>query len=150
MNKEFMDLAFHYADLAFKSGEVPSGCVIVKENEVISFGFNSKEQHNSIFNHAEIIAIKRASKKLNNWRLDGCDLYVTLDPCPMCASAIKQSRIKNVYSALNNSDSNNLAIINEIFEKNDKVNSFVNFFSNLDQERSKTLLNKFFQLQRNK
>lgn len=150
MNKDFMDLAFYYADLAFKAGEVPIGCIIVKDDEVISYGFNSKEQSNSVFNHAEIIAIKSASEKLNNWRLDGCDLYVTLDPCPMCASAIKQSRIKNVYSALNNSDSDNLEIINKIFEKNDNINAQVNFISNLDAIRSKNLLNTFFKLQRNK
>lgn len=150
MNKNYMDLAFHYANLAFKFGEVPIGCVIVKENKVISYGFNSKEKYNCVINHAEIIAIKSASEKLKNWRLDDCDLYVTLDPCPMCASAIKQARIKNVYSALNNSDDNNLAIIKEIFDKNDKINASVKFFSNLDQNRSKNLLNKFFKSQRNK
>ena len=80
--------------------------------------------------HAEIIAIKRAEEVLGNWRLEDCDLYVTLDPCPMCASAIKQSRIRNVYSALNNSDINNLELIEKIFST-DSVNSSVNFITNL-------------------
>jgi tRNA(adenine34) deaminase len=101
----------------------------------------------SVLGHAEINAIHDAEKKLKNWRLDGCDIYVTLDPCPMCASAIKQARISNVYSALNNSDFNNEKILNLIFNK-DTCNSSVNFVSNLDSERSKKLLNSFFKKQR--
>ena len=108
MNNKYMDLAFKYAEDAFKLDEVPIGAVIVKNDEVISYGFNTKEKDCCVMSHAEIIAIKRAEEVLGNWRLEDCDLYVTLDPCPMCASAIKQSRIKNVYSALNNSDINNL------------------------------------------
>lgn len=149
MNKDFLDLAFFYAEKAYSVNEVPIGAVIVKDNEVISYGFNKKEENNSVLAHAELIAIAEASKKLNNWRLEECDIYVTLDPCPMCASAIKQARIKNVYSALNNADSNNLPLILDIFST-DKVNSSVNFVSNLDSERSKILLSKFFKKQREK
>ena len=98
--------------------------------------------------HAEILAISEASKVLNNWRLDGCEIYVTLDPCPMCASAIKQSRISTVYSALSNSDKKNAHIIEEIFKK-DKVNPSVEFKSNLFPQKSKILLNEFFEKQRN-
>ena len=98
--------------------------------------------------HAEIIAIKRAEEVLGNWRLEDCDLYVTLDPCPMCASAIKQSRIKNVYSALNNSDINNLKLIEKIFST-DSVNSSVNFITNCETKYSQDLLKKFFEKQRN-
>lgn len=149
MNKDFLDLAFFYAEKAYSANEVPIGAVIVKDNDVISYGFNQKEEKSSVLAHAELIAIAEASKKLNNWRLDGCDIYVTLDPCPMCASAIKQARIKNVYSALNNADSNNLPLILDIFST-DKVNSSVNFVSNLDLERSKRLLSDFFKKQRKK
>ena len=149
MNNDFMDLAFSYAELAYKNDEVPVGAVIVKDKKVISYGFNQKEKNNSVLEHAELIAISNASKVLNNWRLDDCDIYVTLDPCPMCASAIKQSRIKNVYSALNNADFNNLSLILEIFST-DRVNSSVNFVSNLDIERSKRILSDFFKKQRNK
>lgn len=149
MNKDFLDLAFFYAEKAYSANEVPIGAVIVKNNEVISYGFNKKEESNSVLAHAELIAIAEASKKLNNWRLEECDIYVTLDPCPMCASAIKQARIKNVYSALNNADSNNLPLILDIFST-DKVNSSVNFVSNLDSERSKILLSNFFKKQREK
>lgn len=149
MNKDFLDLAFFYAEKAYSANEVPIGAVIVKNNEVIAYAFNKKEENKSVLAHAELIAIAEASKKLNNWRLEECDIYVTLDPCPMCASAIKQARIKNVYSALNNADSNNLPLILDIFST-DKVNSSVNFVSNLDSERSKILLSNFFKKQRKK
>ena len=149
MNKKYMDLAFKYAYEAFEKGEIPIGAVIVKNDEVISFGYNNKESNNSVFAHAEINAIKKASELLNNWRLDDCDMYVTLDPCPMCASAIKQSRIRNVYSALSNSDFKNSFIINEIFIV-DKTNPEVHFESNLAPDESKKLLNSFFSIQREK
>ena len=149
MKREYLDLAFTYAEKAFAKGEVPIGAVIVKDECVISYGFNMKESKNSVLKHAELIAIERAEKVLNNWRLENCDLYVTLDPCPMCASAIKQARIRNVFSALSNSDINNTSIIQKIFEK-DIINPEVSFTSNLDVERSQKLLNSFFKKQRNK
>ena len=149
MNLDFFELAFFYANRAFENDEVPVGAVIVKNNEVISFGFNSKERDSSVLSHAELIAICEAEKKLGNWRLDGCDMYVTLDPCPMCASAIKQARINNVYSALSNSDSNNSKIIHLIFDKVDKTNNSVNFVSDLAVDKSKKMLSDFFDLKRN-
>ena len=149
MNKEYLDLAFKYAEKAYKKDEIPIGVVIVKDNQVISCGFNIKEEKQSVLKHAELIAIEKAEKKLGNWRLDNCDLYVTLDPCPMCASAIKQSRIQNVFSALENSDCNNTEVIQKIFEK-DNTNPGVSFYSNLDDIRAKKLLNSFFKRQRNK
>ena len=147
MKKEFLDLAIKYAHKAYRMNEVPVGAVIVKDNEIIGFGYNKKEKNNSVLEHAELNAIKMAQKKLNNWRLNDCDIYTSLDPCPMCASAIKQARIKNVYSALSNSDLNNLQIITEIFKK-DKINPEVNFVSNLSPLESKKILNSFFKNQR--
>jgi len=149
MNQKFLDLAFKYAKKAYDLGEIPIGAVIVKDNKVISYGYNTKEKNNNVLKHAELIAIEKACKKLNNWRLDGCDIYITLDPCPMCASAIHQARINNVYSALNNSNSKNLDIINNIFEK-DKTNPKTNFISNVSRETSKELLNDFFSIKRDK
>ncbi len=78
-------------------GEISIGAVIVKDNEIIASAANSKEKDNDVTSHAEILAIRQAAKKLHGWRLDDCDLYVTLEPCPMCAWAIINSRIKNVY-----------------------------------------------------
>ena len=143
-----MDLAFFYAEKAYNLDEVPIGAVIVKDDKVISYGYNLKESNNSSLEHAEMIAIKEASKKLNNWRLDGCSMYVTLDPCPMCASAIKQSRISYVYSALKNSDSKNSQLICKIF-KIDATNPNVFFISNIDSERSKKMLSSFFKKKKN-
>ena len=148
MNRKFLDLAFKYAEKAYKNNEVPIGAVIVKDNRVIGYGYNQKEKKNCVIEHAEIMAIRKASKKLNNWRLDDCDIYITLDPCPMCASAIKQARIDNVYSANSNSDINNYGIINSIFET-DNINPKVNFISNLDKTKSQKMLNNFFNEQRN-
>lgn len=85
-------------NIAKQSGsDVPVGAVIVKNGKIIVSACNEREKSNDITAHAEILAIKRASDVLGNWRLDDCDLYVTLEPCPMCAWAILQSRIKAVY-----------------------------------------------------
>lgn len=85
-------------NLTQESGaDVPVGALIVKNGEIISSACNEREKSNDISAHAEIIAIRRAETALNNWRLDDCELYVTLEPCPMCAWAILQSRIKTVY-----------------------------------------------------
>lgn len=149
MNSKYMDLAFFEAEKAYKRGEVPVGAVIVKNDKIIAKAFNIKEKSNCAINHAEIIAIKKASKRLKNWRLEDCDLYVTLEPCPMCASAIKQSRIKNVYSALSNKDKNNNYLINKIFEC-DTTNPSVCFFNELESKKSETLLQKFFSKRRKK
>jgi len=149
MNRKFLDLAFKYAEKAYKNNEVPIGAVIVKNNEVIGYGYNQKEKKNSVLEHAEIMAIRKASKKLNNWRLDDCDIYVTLDPCPMCASAIKQSRIKNIYSALSNLDKENEKVVVDILKK-DKTNPKVNLISNIEPDKSKKILNSFFNIKRDK
>lgn len=149
MNNKFLDLAFKYANKAFENGEVPIGAVIVKNDEVIGYGYNQKEKKNSVLEHAEIIAIRKASKKINNWRLDGCDIYVTLNPCPMCASAIKQARINNIYSALTNLDKTNEKVVVDILKK-DKTNPKVNIISNIKPDESKNLLNSFFSIKRDK
>ena len=93
----FMKQALKEAYKAYKKGEVPVGAVIVKNNQIIARGYNQKELKNSPIKHAEIIAIEKACKKLNNWRLNDCDMYVTLEPCAMCAGAIINSRIAKIY-----------------------------------------------------
>ena len=117
MNKEFFDQVYELAQVAYEHDEVPIGAIIVKNREIVASAYNHKEEKQCCTAHAEILAIQEASSKLNNWRLEDCDIYVSLDPCPMCASAIKQARIRHVYSALNNSDSCQLDIIQKIFEK---------------------------------
>jgi tRNA(adenine34) deaminase len=92
----FMQLALIEAQKAYDKDEVPVGAVVVKNGEVIGTGCNYRETTNDPTMHAEIIAIRAASQHLNSWRLSGCELFVTLEPCPMCAGAIIQSRIERV------------------------------------------------------
>lgn len=96
MNKSFMLEALGEAKKAYDEGEVPVGAVIVKDGEIIAKGHNQREQKQNALSHAEIECINTACKVLNSWRLDGCELYVTLEPCPMCTGAIINSRIKTV------------------------------------------------------
>ena len=147
MKYEFMSMALKEAEKAFDNNEVPVGAVIVKNNKIISCGYNQKEKNNSVLSHAELNCINVASNKLNNWRLDDCELYVSLDPCPMCASAIRQARIKKVYAALSNDDIN-YKIINDIFSSK-SINPTVEFVSNLAPVESKKIITNFFKIQRN-
>lgn len=91
-----MDRALTLAFEAAEKGEVPVGAVIVKNGEIIAEGRNRREEKQNALSHAEIEAINAACKKLKSWRLDGCDMYVTLEPCPMCTGAIINARIKTV------------------------------------------------------
>ena len=96
MNREFMKLAILEANKAALKGEIPVGAVIVKNNEVIAVGHNLREQKQNALSHAEIEAINLACQRLGSWRLDDCEMYVTLEPCPMCTGAIINARIKTV------------------------------------------------------
>ena len=97
MEEKFMKEALKQAKKAYDKLEVPVGAVIVKDGKIIARAYNQKETKNDTTNHAEILAIKKASQKLGSWRLLDCDMYVTLEPCSMCAGALIQSRIKKVY-----------------------------------------------------
>ncbi len=96
MKADFMNNALKLAQKAAALGEVPIGAVVVKNGEVIGEGYNLRETNKSILAHAEIMALENAAKALGDWRLDGCELYVTLEPCPMCAGAIINARIAEV------------------------------------------------------
>jgi tRNA(adenine34) deaminase len=93
MHEHFMQLALEEAEQAFREEEVPIGAVIVREGRVIASAHNQREQLHDPTAHAEMIAITQAAETLQSWRLEGCTLYVTLEPCPMCAGAILQARI---------------------------------------------------------
>lgn len=97
MKTNFLTRAIEEAKKAKELNEVPVGAVIVKDNEIIATGYNLKEATNDPTGHAEIIAIRKATSVLGDWRLNGCEMYVTLEPCPMCAGAIVQSRISKLY-----------------------------------------------------
>ena len=94
--EKYMKAAIREAKKAWALGEVPIGCVIVRDGTILARGSNRRNIEGSTLAHAEIIAIKKASKKLQDWRLEDCELYVTLEPCPMCAGAIVQARVSEV------------------------------------------------------
>ena len=97
MPEKFMKEALKEAKKAYNKLEVPVGAVIVRNGKIIARGYNQKETKKDTIEHAEIVAIKKASKKLKSWRLNECEMYVTLEPCSMCAGAIINSRIRNLY-----------------------------------------------------
>lgn len=96
MDKVFMSEALRLAELAAQQGEIPVGAVVVRDGEIIGRGYNQRETKKSAVSHAEIIAIEEACRTVGDWRLTGCALYVTLEPCPMCSGAIVNSRIDRV------------------------------------------------------
>ncbi len=91
-----MRMALEQAEQARRLGEVPVGCVVVKEGQVIGRGYNRRETDRTVLGHAELMAIRQAEQALGDWRLTGCTLYVTLEPCPMCAGAILNARPESV------------------------------------------------------
>ena len=95
-HQDYMEQALALAREAAAHGEVPVGCVIVKDGKVIGRGRNRREEKQAVYSHAEMEAMAQANAALDSWRLEGCDLYVTLEPCPMCAGAILNSRIRRV------------------------------------------------------
>ena len=141
-----MALALKEAEKAFKKNEVPVGCVIVKDDKVIARAHNLRQTKKSVLGHAEILAIEKASKKLNSWILEGCTIYVTLEPCPMCAGTILQSRIKKLVFAANEPKFGACGSVINLFEK--KFNHEVEVIPNVLQEESSKLLKNFFQILR--
>lgn len=97
MNEEYMNIALEEARKAYKKEEVPIGAIIVKDGKVIAKAHNMRERKKQACAHAEILAIEKACKKLKAWRLENCEMYVTLEPCPMCAGAIMNARIQKLY-----------------------------------------------------
>lgn len=147
MNEVFMKEAIKLAKKASFKNEVPVGAVIILNNKIIAKAYNKKESTKCCINHAEIIAIKKATKKLKNWRLVDCELYVTLEPCPMCASAIKQSRISKVYCGLEKNDLRNQEIIKKIFTV-DKTNPSVEYKAGYFNEEILKIMSLFFKNKR--
>lgn len=105
MKEYYMKIAIKEAEKALKNGEMPVGAVVVKNNKVIGKGYNKKEKTKNTLMHAEIIAIQKACKKNKDWRLNECELYVTMEPCTMCIGAIVESRIKKIYYGVENKKS---------------------------------------------
>ncbi len=142
MNDIYMNLALTEAKKAFLENEVPVGAVIVKNGVVIAKSHNLKVKTSNIMNHAEIIAIKRASQKIKDWRLYDCEMYITLEPCPMCASAIQQSRISKVYIGTKSNAISNTEIVEKIFNNDDFCHKVDYHYT--DDNRCSKILSDFF------
>ncbi len=117
---EYMLIAIKEAAKAVKKGDIPVGAVVVKNGKIIAKAHNRRENKNIVTGHAEIIAINRACKKVHNWRLNDCELYVTMEPCMMCCGAIIQSRIAKVVYSVENENFGYASILQE---NNVEVNS---------------------------
>ena len=146
-NEYYMKLALKEAEKAYKKNEVPVGAVIVVDDKIISKGYNLRESSKNILNHAELIAIQRASKKKKDWRLTDAIMYVTLYPCPICASAIVQSRIKKVVIGAPTKDNNTKQIVDLIFEGN-STSPKIEVINGILENECKSILSNFFKEKR--
>lgn len=144
---DFLKIAKEEAKLAMNKGEIPVGAVIVLDGRIIGKAHNLKETLNDSTAHAEILAIKKASKFIGSWRLNKAEMYVTLEPCPMCASAIIQSRISKLYIGTFNKDMGACGSVINIVQ-NRWLNSYINVKWVYDQECSDMII-KFFNKRRN-
>ena len=139
----FMKEALKEAKKAYDKLEIPVGAVIVKDGKIIARAHNQKETKCDTTNHAEILAIQKASKKLNSWRLIDCEMYVTLEPCSMCAGAIINSRIKKVYIGTMDEKTGAVGSVFNLF--NDyKFNHKVDFETGILKDECEDILKSFF------
>lgn len=141
----YMLLAIEEAKKAYLLNEVPVGCIIVKNDQIIARAHNLKEKKQSVLFHAELIAINQATKQLKNWRLNDCEMYITLKPCPMCSSAIKQSRISKIYYGV---DNKNNELSDKILDHSD-INRNVIVEEKICEQECKKIMQEFFKNKRN-
>lgn len=133
-------------DLAKRAnGEIPVGAIIVKDGEILAETFNQKETLNDVTAHAEILAIREAEQKLGRWRLDDCEMYVTLEPCPMCAWAIINSRIKTVYFGAYD---HNYGALGSAIDLRKLTNSKLKVYGGIMEKECTEVLDKFFEKMR--
>ena len=143
IEEHYMKEAIHQAKKAAALKEVPIGCVIVHDGQVIGRGYNRRNTDKSTLAHAEITAIKRASKKLGDWRLEDCTLYVTLEPCQMCAGAIVQARIPEVMIGCMNPKAGCAGSIYNLLQE-PAFNHQVSLFKGVLEEECSQMLKDFF------
>ena len=144
---KFMKEAVKEAKKAELIDEVPIGCVVVKDGKVISRGHNIRETKQNPIGHAEIVAITKASRKLKSWRLDGCDIYITLEPCIMCSGAIIQSRIRHIYFGAFDPKGGALGSSIDVL-KTENINHHPEVTSGVLQEECSSLLTNYFKNKR--
>lgn len=144
-----MKEALKEAKKAYQKDEIPVGAVIVKDGKVIARGHNLKEQKQDATKHAEIIAIQKANKKLQNWRLQDCEMYITLEPCPMCAGAIVASRFKKIYIGAMDEKMGACGSYTNIL-KDYTINYTVDIESGILKQECEQILKEFFKKLRQK
>lgn len=138
-----MKKAIAEAQKAKLLGEVPIGCVIVRDGKIIARGYNRRKNDKNTLSHAELIAINKACKKTGDWRLEDCVLYVTLEPCQMCAGAIVQARIPLVVQGCKNEKAGCAGSILDLFNV-DRFNHKVELIEGVLEEECSTMLTEFF------
>jgi len=146
-NIYFMRQALKCAQQAFQKGEVPVGAVIVKDGKIIARGFNKSIKLNDATAHAEIIALRKACKKLKNYRLNGCSIYVTIEPCPMCAGALVLARFKEIYFGAKDFKAGACGTLFNI-AGNDNLNHKIQVTSGLLGNECAKIIKEFFQTRR--
>lgn len=144
-----MKSALKEAEKSYDKEEIPVGAVIVKDGKIIARGHNLKETKNDTTNHAEIIAIRKASKKLKSWRLTGCTMYVTLEPCTMCAGALIQARLDKVVIGTMDEKTGACGSVLNVLEDY-KFNHKVEIEKGVMEKECKAILQKFFKELRDK
>lgn len=149
MDEKYMRAAIREAKKAYDKEEVPIGAVIVKDGKIIARAHNLRESLKQACAHAEILAIQKACKKFDAWRLEDCDMYVTLEPCPMCAGAIINARIKNLYFGALEPKSGAVGSKLNLFSDY-KFNHSVNVVSGVLEDECVALLKDFFKMLRNR
>ena len=149
IDEKYMRIALLEAKKAEMEDEVPVGCIIVKDDKIIARGHNKKENSKSALAHAEILTIKKASKKLDAWRLNECTLYVTLEPCPMCAGAILESRIGRVVYGVEETKMGALGSSFNLFAQKN-LNHHPIILGGVLKDECKEILTSYFKNKRNK
>lgn len=147
--EKFMKEAIKQAKKAYDKEEIPVGAVIVKDGKIIARGYNKKEEKKDTTQHAEIIAIQKASRKISAWRLQDCEMYVTLEPCAMCTGALIQARLKRVYIGTMDPKTGACGSVLNLLEDY-KFNHKVEVETNIMQKECEKILKDFFKYLRSK
>ena len=148
MNEKYMRLALKEAKKAYKRGETPIGAVIVYNDEVIAKAYNLRESKQSVLAHAETLVIEKACKKLGSWRLEDCDIYITLEPCVMCCGAISHARIRRLYFGAYDGLAGGVVSAMHCFNPPSPLRS-IEYYCGIMEEECSELLSDFFKNLRN-
>jgi tRNA(adenine34) deaminase len=148
LKNKWMNEALKEAKKAYEKMEVPVGAVVVYQNKIIARDHNRREKSQTFYAHAEFLAMQKASKKLGTWRLEDCDVYVTMEPCPMCAGAMIQARVRNLFYAAKDPKAGVAESVFNMFSH--KFNHVINVEGGIMEKESQEMIKAFFKTLRNK